>query len=308
MDRFDDMRSFITVVDAGSFTAAADQLGVAKSAVSRRVSALESRLGVQLMRRSTRRLSLTTSGQQFYEHSARLLADLDELESAVAQDHGELRGRLRVALPLSFGLHHMPVPICDFSRLHPNVEFDLDFNDRRVDLVEEGWDMAIRIGDLADSSLVARRLFAAKVVLVASPDYLARRGTPDSPRDLADHACLTYSNLPDPRRWHYDEPGGRQDSVAVGKGMSASSGDFLCRAAVAGLGIAMQPTFIVHAALRAGDVVTILDDYRWARSTGFAVYPPTRHLSHRVRAFIDFLAAHFAGTAPWDREVERAPQ
>lgn len=303
MDRFDDMNTFVTVADAGSFTAAADRLGVAKSAVSRRVSALESRLGVQLMRRSTRRLSLTASGQQFYDHSARLLADLDELESAVAQDHGELRGRLRVALPLSFGLRHMPAPICEFNRLHPNVEFDLDFNDRRVDLVEEGWDMAVRIGDLADSSLIARRLFAARVVLIASPDYLRRRGTPRSPAELVDHACLTYSNLSDRRRWHFESPDGEQHSAAVGKGMSASSGDFLCRAAAAGLGIAMQPTFIAHQAMRDGEVVSILDDCRWTRTTGYAIYPPTRHLSHRVRAFIDFLVKHFSGIAPWEQDA-----
>ena len=157
MDRFDDLLAFVTVVETGSFTAAADRLGVAKSAVSRRVSDLEDRLGVQLLRRTTRRLNLTDTGRAFHEHASRILADLDEAESAVLQQHGELRGTLKVALPLSFGIRHMCAPIAEFSRRHPRVEFDLDLNDRRIDLLEEGVDVAVRIGRLRDSSLIARR-------------------------------------------------------------------------------------------------------------------------------------------------------
>ncbi len=183
MDRLADLQTFVGVVESGSFSAAAERLNVAKSAVSRRVAALESRLGVQLFARTTRRLNLTDSGKSFYEHCVRILADLEEAESAVMQAHGELRGRLRVALPVSFGLRHMRGPILEFAGLHPLVEFDLDFNDRRVDLLEEGIDVAIRIGRLSDSSLIARALFQATTVLCASPHYLEQHGVPRTRSD-----------------------------------------------------------------------------------------------------------------------------
>lgn len=302
MDRFDDMSAFIAVAEAGSFTAAAERLNVAKSAISRRISALEERLGAQLIRRTTRRLSLTDSGLGFYDRSVRLLADLEEAESAVAQEHGELRGQLNVALPLSFGLRHMAEPVCRFGQRHPGLKFDLDLNDRRVDLIEEGIDVAVRIGHLKDSSLIARKLFVARTVVAAGPGYLEKRGVPASPAELADHDCLTYTNLAEPRRWAWTDPDGSRRSVTVGQGMAAGSGDFLCEAAAAGLGIVMQPTFIAHAAIRSGRLVPILTDYGWPVTPGYAVYPPTRHLSYRVRQFIDFLADWFEGVPPWDRD------
>lgn len=300
MDRFDDLAAFVAVVEAGSFTAAAERLEVAKSAVSRRVSALEARLGAELLRRTTRRLSLTDGGAAFYERATRILADLDEAESALSEEQGELRGRLRLAIPLSFGLRHLSVPLCAFGRRHPRLALDVDFNDRRVDLVEEGVDVAVRIGHLKDSTLIARKLFDARTVVCASPAYLAEFGTPATPDDLAGHSCMVYSNLKDPKRWAYVDTDGQRRSVAVGDGLSASSGDFLVRAAAAGLGIVMQPTFIAYEAIRDGQLEPILGDYGWPVTPGYAVYPPTRHLSLRVRAFIDFLAEHFAGGAPWD--------
>ena len=302
MDRFDDLQTFVAVVETGSFTAAADRLDVAKSAVSRRVAALEERLGAQLLRRTTRRLSLTESGAGFYERSMRILADLDEAESAVAQAHGELRGVLRVALPLSFGLRHMHEPICTFNERHPSVVFDLDLNDRRVDLIEEGMDLAVRIGRLQDSSLIARKLFVSRTVIVAGPGYLEQSGTPATPQDLRDHTCMSYSNVPEPNRWQYTDLDGNEQSVVVGQGMTATSGDFLCAAAEANLGITRQPTFIAHEGIRDGALMPILTDYQWPITPGYAVYPPTRHLSYRVREFIDFLVEYFAGTASWDRD------
>ncbi len=296
------MTAFVAVAEAGSFTAAADRLDVAKSAVSRRISALETRLGVQLIRRTTRRLSLTESGLAFYERSQRILADLDEAESAITEAHGTLSGQLRVAIPLSFGLRHMAEPIAAFSREHPQVEFELDVNDRRVDLIEEGMDLAVRIGHLKDSSLIARKLFDVRTAVLASPDYLERNGTPERPEDLADHKCLVYTNVAEPRRWAWTEPDGERRAVTVGKGMFASNGDFLCEAATAGLGIVIQPTFISHEALRDGRLVPILQDYGWPVTPGFAVYPPTRHLSARVRQFIDHLASYFDGVAPWEED------
>ena len=302
MDRFEDLQAFVAVVEAGSFTAAAERLGMAKSAVSRRVSALEERLGVQLLRRTTRRLNLTETGRSFYEHSARILADLEEAESAVAQEHGELRGTLKVALPLSFGIRHMCEPVAEFSRRHPRVTFDLDLNDRRVDLVQEGADLAVRIGRLADSSLIARRLFEARTVVCASPEYLDEHGGPETPEDLAQHQCLVYGNLPDPSSWVCEDPSGAMRRVDVRVAMTATSGEFLCAAAQRGLGIALQPTFIAGELISAGELQPILTDFRWPVTPAYAVYPPTRHLSYRVREFIDFLADFFSGVPRWDED------
>lgn len=302
MDRFEDLQAFVAVVEAGSFTAAADRLGMAKSAISRRVSGLEERLGAQLLRRTTRRLNLTNTGQSFYEHSARILADLEEAESAVAQEHGELRGSLRVALPLSFGIRHMCKPVAAFNLKHPRVQFDLDLNDRRIDLLEEGVDLAIRIGRLSDSSLIARKLFEARMVVCGSSQYFEKHGRPKTPEDLRKHRCLAYGNIDDPSKWVCADRQGTRYSVNVNTVMVASSGDFLCAAATQGLGIALQPTFIAGEAISRGELEPVLTDYVWPVSPAYAVYPPTRHLSYRVREFIDFVADYFAGTPYWDEE------
>jgi DNA-binding transcriptional LysR family regulator len=302
MHRFAELQAFVAVVETGGFTAAAQRLEIAKSAVSRRVAALEDRLGVQLLRRTTRQINLTDTGRSFYEHSARILADLDEAESAVLQQHGELRGVLRVALPLSFGVRHMVGPIAAFSRRHPRVEFDLDLNDRRIDLLQEGVDLAVRIGRLADSTLIARKLFDARTVVAASPSYLEERGAPLTPQELRDHSCLAYGNLADPGRWVYSDSDGTRHSVNVNVALTASSGDFLEDAARNGLGIVLQPTFIAGESIRKGDLVPILRDYRWPVTPAYAVYPPTRHLSYRVREFIDFLAEAFSGVPCWDED------
>lgn len=304
MHRFEELETFVAIVEAGSITAAAERLGAAKSAVSRRLAALEERLGVQLFTRTTRRMTLTDTGRSFYARSARILADLEEAESAVAQAHGELRGRLRVALPLSFGLHHMCEPIAEFGRRHPQVSFDLDLNDRRIDLVEEGMDLAVRIGRLRDSSLIARKLFDARTVVCAGPGYLERHGTPRRPDELQDHTGLVYSNLPDPDHWAWTEPDGTRRRVPIRSRMTVNSGDFLCNAAACNMGVVMQPTFIAHEAIRRGDLAPILADVRWPVTPAYAVYPPTRHLSYRVREFIDYLAEVFSGTPSWDRECD----
>jgi len=304
MDKFEDLQAFVAVVEAGSFTAAADRLDTTKSAVSRRVSALEERLGVQLLRRTTRVTNLTDSGKSFYEHSARILADLDEAEAAVQQAHGELRGTLKVALPLSFGVRHMCKPIAAFTRMHPRIRFELNLNDRRIDLIEEGVDLALRIGRLDDSSLIARRLFDVRTVVCAAPRYLHAHGTPGTPEELREHDCLVYSNLPEPGRWRWTDSDGGQHSVEVKVVMQASSGDFIANAAAHGLGIAIQPTFLASEAIRHGNLVPILTDVQWPVSPAWAVYPPTRHLNYRVRAFIDFLVERFSGTPQWDRDCE----
>ena len=302
MDRFEDMQAFTAVVETGSFTAAAERLNANKSAVSRRVSALEERLGAQLLKRTTRTVNLTATGRSFYERAARLLADLDEAESAVAQEHGELRGRLRIALPLSFGLMHMTAPINEFARLHPRVAFDLDLSDRFVDLVQEDIDVAVRIGRLTDSSLIARRLFSSRIIAAASPDYLEANGTPDTPQDLAEHRCLSYSNLADSSQWSWIDENAQQQPVEVHTALAANNGEMLSKLAANGQGVVMQPTFIAHKFIRDGALVQVLPNVNWPETTAYAVYPPTRHLSYRVRAFIDFLADYFKGTPYWDED------
>jgi DNA-binding transcriptional LysR family regulator len=292
-------------VETGSITAAAERLEIAKSAVSRRLRDLEERLGVELFHRTTRKLTLTDTGQGFYERAVRILADLKEAELAVSQAHATLRGRLRVAVPLSFGLAHLSPAITAFMEAHPQVEFDLDFNDRQVDLLQEGFDVAIRIARLADSSLIARPLATIHSVVCASPAYLAAHGTPQTPDDLAHHACLVYSNTPDPHVWRYRDPKGERGSVKVPVHLRANNGDFLCAAAIAGQGVMIAPTFISYRAIEEGRLTPVLTQYQWPEVTAYAVYPPTRHLSQRVRAFVDHLVERFAGVPYWDEALER---
>lgn len=304
MNKFEDLQAFIAVVDTGSFTAAAEHLDGNKSAISRRVSALEERLGAQLLRRTTRTLNLTDTGRSFYDRAVRIVSDLEEAESAVALDHGELRGRLRIALPLSFGVRHMARPITKFSEQNPNVEFDLDLNDRMVDLMQEGIDLGIRIGQLRDSTLIARRIFESRLLLCASPTYLARKGIPQSVGQLSQHDCLVYSGVEDKDHWRWHDDDGEVQKAALNVTMTSTSGDFICEAATSGHGIALQPSFIVHSKVCNGELVEILPEIKWPSVTGHAIYPPARHLSHRVRAFIDFLAEYFSGTPYWDSDCD----
>jgi len=294
------MQIFVGVVEAGSITAAAERLNLAKSAVSRRLAELEAHLGVSLIQRTTRRLNLTDSGRAFYARCVAILADLEEAESAVSQAHGALKGQLKVALPLAFGLLHLAPLVQEFMARHPEVRLELDFNDRQLDLMQEGFDLAVRIATLADSSLIARRLAPIRHIVCASPAYLARRGTPQRAVDLARHDCLAYSNVRDPALWNCQGPNGEALQVRVPVRLAASSGEFLMRAALAGEGVVLLPTFYVHEALRAGQLVPVLADHVWPELAAYAVYPPTRHLSNRARALIDFLVERLAGEPVWD--------
>lgn len=306
MDRFEELGTFTTIVDAGSLTAAADRLEVAKSAVSRRLKDLEARLGVQLLQRTTRTMKLTDAGRELYQRVGPLLDDLAAAEAATTDVHCDLAGKLRLSVPTTFGHRHLTPALRDFCSEHPDVELDLAFNDRRVDLVDEGFDLAIRIGELDDSSLIARRLATTTQVVCASPLYLERHGEPTTPTDLLDHRCLVYTLRSDPTGWPYrvrpteEDPSPPWQSVAIRPFLRANSGDFLADAARAGRGVVMEPDFIVHADLRSGSLVRLLDrGFEWSTLGIWAVYPPTRFVSRRVRAFIDFLAARFAGTPPW---------
>lgn len=301
MDRFADMQMLVSVVETGSISAAAERLNLVKSAVSRRLAELEARLGVSLIHRTTRRLNLTDSGRAYYDRCVAILSDLEEAESAVSQAHQALRGRLKVALPHAFGLLHLAPLVQDFMTQHPEVRFEIDFNDRQIDLMQEGFDLAIRIATLADSSLIARRLAPIRHAVCASPAYLARHGTPGVAADMARHVCLAYSNLSDPGLWPYRGPDGLPGSVRVPVRLAASSGDFLLHAAIAGEGLILLPTFYLHEAVRSGRLVRVLANHSWPEVSAYAVYPPTRHLSTRVRAFIDFVADHLVGEPCWDR-------
>ncbi len=303
MDRFATLATFVCIADAGSISAAADRLGVAKSAVSRRLRELESHLGVELVHRTTRHLALTPSGEEFYHRANRLLADLEQAEEAVTRNHGELSGVLRIAAPLSFGLLHLQPAITAFMSAHPGVNVDLDLDDDEVDLVAEGYDLGVRLASLPDSTLVARRLAPIRNLAVASPDYLARHGTPRHPADLADHDCLVYSNVPESRVWGYVNEQGRWQPVQGRRRLRVNNGDYLRDAAIRGAGVVIEPTFLLHRAVTEGQLVPILTDVDWPEIAAYAVYPQTRHLSARVRAFIDFLVERFAGEPYWDHHL-----
>jgi DNA-binding transcriptional LysR family regulator len=301
MDKFAQIRALVTVVETGSFSRAAERLGVAKSVLSRRLSALEQALGVQLLQRTTRSLSLTASGREFHARAARILADLDDAEQMVMDTSAALRGGIRLAAPLSFGLHHLSPALNAFQARHPEVEFDLDLNDREVDLVDEGFDMAVRIGDLRDSTLIARRLGIARFAACASPAYLEGHGIPQHPGDLPRHIGLHYSNTPLRQAWTF---GGTPREAVVSIPairMRANNGDVLTAAAIAGMGILISPTFIVAEALADGRLVEILADYRRPAVGIHAVFPPGRLNPRRIIALSDFLAERFGSRPYWDR-------
>lgn len=303
MDKFAQLRAFVGVVEAGSFSKAGDRLDLAKSVVSRRVTELEKHLGTQLLQRTTRSLSLTEAGRQFFERAVQILADLREAEQSLIDDAGELRGRLRLAAPLSFGLHHLRDALTGFLNDHPAVEIDLDLNDREIDLVHEGFDLAIRIGDLADSTLVARRLGTCRFVTCASPDYLATHGVPRQPGDIADHAGLHYAHVPPSQAWRFGSGGAPGEVVVPRIRFRANNGDMLAEAAAAGIGIVTSPTFIASRLIRAGRLVPILADYQRPSIGIHALFPPGRLMPRRVRAFTDFLCERFGDVPDWDRSI-----
>lgn len=300
MSRLAEMEALVAVVRNGSITAGAAQLDTAKSAVSRRIRDLEARLGVQLLTRTTRRLSLTEAGERYVERAEAVLAAVEQADADAASAQGALRGRLRAAVPLSFGLRHLGPLVQSFHEQHPEVSLDLDFSDRRVDLVQDGFDVALRIADLKDSSLIARRLTVIRHAVAASPRYLEKFGMPETPDDLSRHACMDYSGSAE-SGWRYVAPDGSEGRVRIDGGLRANNGEFMLNLAIAGLGVVMQPTFILADAIRDGRLVPLFTGHRWRELRAWAVYPPTRYLPSRVRAFIDVLAGAFDSDWPyWD--------
>ncbi|MBL4908306.1 MAG: LysR family transcriptional regulator [Sneathiella sp.] len=302
MGQLEDMALFIKIVENGSITATAGHLNIAKSAVSRRLMDLEIRLGVQLLNRTTRKSSLTEAGQLFYQKAQAIVSDAEDLTNLVSSGSAELRGTLKVAVPLSFGLLHLSPAVNKFSDMHPDLLIDLHFADRQIDLVEEGFDLAIRIAQLEDSSLVARRITTIRHTLCASPDYLLKRGIPETAEDLKHHDILKYSS-PTGLSHQISDKQGVFHEIQGNVVMMANNGDFLKQAALAGRGIYFTPTFISWREFKNGSLVPILKDYEYMDLGAYTVYPQTRFLSERVRQFIDFLSVRFGQEPYWDNWI-----
>lgn len=288
---------FARVVEERGFSAAARRLAVSKSAVSKQIAQLEDRIGARLLHRTTRSLRLTDVGVAFYERCARILAEAEEAELAVSRMSSVPRGTLRVSAPVSFGSRFLAAPLAEFAVRCPEVRLEMVLSDRVVDLVDEGYDLAIRIGRLADSSLIARRLCAMPLHIVAAPAYLAAHGAPLVPADLAKHNCLLYS-LSTHGDVYFCRDGEREVAVKVEGSMRANNGDVLLAAVLRGVGLAVMPAFLSASELRAGTLEEILRPYRATAGAVSAVYPHNRHLSAKVRVFVDFLADHFT-SVPW---------
>lgn len=285
--QIEDLRIFITVINAGNFTAAAEQLMLSKQYVSRRMAALEASLGVRLLIRNTRKLSVTDSGQIFSRHAQKILDDIHEAELAVSEKTRELQGAFRVSIPMSYGMSYLSPLIAEFLRLHPLVQFQVELGDRYVDMIGEGFDIAIRIGLLSDSTLIARRLSVLKRVICCSPDYLQRAGMPLLPEDLLQHACLRYGREGQ-NGWELLQEGKRK-LLDVHGPIVSNNGEVLRDAALAGLGLVLLPEFIVDEALKAGSLISVLEAFQPEPLVLSAVYPQHRQRSEVTRAFLSFL-------------------
>ena len=292
----DDREVFFKVVEANGFAAAARRLETTPASVSRRVKSLEQHLGVRLLQRTTRKLSLTEAGERYFREGRRLLRELDDLEQALTAAAHELEGPLRIVAPMSFGQRRLASMVADFARQHPKLRMSLILEDRETDLIDEAADLAIRIGYPADSSMVARAIAPIPRFACASPDYLARRGTPKSPRDLLQHDCLHYSLISEREEWTFQGSDGEQ-TLAIKGSFCSNNGDVLAEAAMQGLGIALLPGFIVQAGLSDGRLVKVLQAYERAPLTLFALYPSRRHVPRKTRRFLQHLLEHFGKAA-----------
>ena len=300
MDRFTELSALVRTVDRGSQAAAARELGITPAMVGRYIQGLEDRLGTRLLNRTTARQSLTEAGAAFYARANAILEQLEEADNVASDRQAEPQGTLRVNAPMSFGTRHLAAAVAEFCDRYPGVRVEMVLNDRVVDLIEEGYDVAVRIGRLADSGLVARRLAACRLVVCASPGYLARRGWPSTPADLHAHNCLLYAHAGHGGAWLFHNDDGEEDIRPSGN-LVANNGDALLAAAQAGQGIILQPTFIVADALRQGLLTRLLPQWRLADLNAYAVYPSARHLSPKVRSFVDFLAGRYRDPPPWDQ-------
>jgi DNA-binding transcriptional LysR family regulator len=294
-----DVLGFVRVVEAGAFARAAERMGVSKSILSRRVARLEDQLGAKLLTRTAQGAHPTDIGQAYFERAANILADLEAAQEVVAEAVTQVAGPIRLSAPLSFGTQYLAPALADFAREYPRVELDVSLDDRKVDLVGGGYDLAVRIGKLKDSALIARRIAPVRAAVLASPDYLAKRGRPETPRDLEQHDLLLYANIGRGNQWRF-KVDGRWIQVGGHIRFRADNGELLREAACAGLGIVVLPTFIASPAIQAGKLDVILRDYPLEDAGLHVVMPPGRASTARVRALVDFLAARFGPEPDWD--------
>ena len=302
MDRLRALEVFVTVVARQGFARAAEALDTSPANVTRYIAELESHLGARLLNRHSRKLSLTESGEALYERAQAILHDVDEAEAIVSSATLEPQGRLRINAPVSFGLRHLAPRWPRYARRYPKVELDVSLIDRVVDVVDEGYDLAIRISRAGSMQHAARKLATSRNFVCAAPAYLRKHGRPKTPADLAQHACITYTYSATGNEWPLTDDAGKVHAVRVNPVMQTNNGDTALQAAVAGLGIIWQPGFLVGPELRAGRLVTVLPGWRIPDIDILAVYPSRRHLTAKVRTMIDFLAEEFSGTPPWDRD------
>jgi DNA-binding transcriptional LysR family regulator len=305
-DSLAEMAVFSRVVAAGSLSAAARELGLSPAVISRRLAALEARLGVRLINRTTRSLHLTDEGANYYDTCARLLSEIEEADAAVSAGRVEPQGPLKVALPASFGHRHIAPLIPQFASRYPKVQLALSLSDRSVNLVDEGFDLAIRIADLADSSLAARKLAPNRRVVCASPEYLRRHGLPRTPQDLLGHNCLNTNDFA--MNWEYKDPRGEPGSVRVSGRYACDNWEVLREWALAGLGVALKSTWDVRLHLEDGSLVSLCPGYTFDTDVAiYAVYPHRRFLPAKTRAFIEFLADSFGPEPYWDKPLGEQP-
>lgn len=299
MDKLVSMRAFTKVVANGSFSEAARELRLSRSAVSKYIIDLEAELGVQLLHRTTRSASATDNGRRYYERCLAILSEIEEADLIASDLQAKPRGLLHVNAPMSFGTLHLGTAVAEFMQRFPELQIQMVLSDQQFDMVQEGFDVTIRIADLPASSLIARKIVPARRLLCASPDYLKRRGLPKHPKDLREHDCLTYGHLATGTQWKLTGKDG-DHWLQVPWRLCTNNAEILCDAAVHGQGIALLPTFIAYDALKSNKLQSILAKYRAPELFVYALYPPTRHLSVKVRVFIDFLVERFGGKPHWD--------
>jgi DNA-binding transcriptional LysR family regulator len=293
MDRLTEMEAFATVVDQGGFTDAAKKMGISKSAVSKHVSSLEARLGARLLNRTTRRVSPTEIGLAYYDRARRVLNDAGEADALVSSMQSEPSGLLRISVATDFGVGHLSPILAEFLRGYPEIQINMVLNNRYVELISEGFDMAVRIGELEDSTLRARKLTQTTKRMIASPDYVTEYGMPQKIDDLSDHKLLHYSNQAAGNVWKVTAPSGERRQVRTAGWLTVNDGQSLLNAAVSGLGIAYLPSFLYEQALADGEVVEVMPDLPGETLGVYAVYPPGRFTQPKVRAFIDYLVTKF---------------
>ncbi|MFS4583204.1 LysR substrate-binding domain-containing protein [Phaeobacter sp. C3_T13_0] len=303
MEGMGDIPVVLAVAETHGFAAAAHRLGVSKSAVSKRISAIESKLGAQLFHRSTRNVSLTEAGEHFYRHAVRAFEAAQEAEDSVLALQGAPKGRLKVNIPMAFGRLHVAPLVPKFLETYPGIELDMVMDDRLIDLIDDGFDLAIRGGTLEDSSLVARKIVPLVNVLVAAPEYIDRHGAPGAINDLSSHNCLQYSYTRDFQEWKFRVSQKTVNIRATGN-FRVNNGEALRDAILGGLGIGRLPSFIAGPDIASGRLIRVLPDYDMPSQTLYAIYPKRLHLPTKVRAFIDFIVEHIGGDlAPWDRDA-----